>query len=62
MNDFVNNNNTQVGVVEAEIVGTQNNVLVDNLGCETLGEDSESHNQVIEGNIANRVRKEVENP
>ena len=60
LNDFVGDNNTQVGVTEDEKKEPQNDGVVDIFWSETLGQNSASHYQVIEKNIANKVRKEVD--
>ena len=59
LNDFVIGNGTQGGVDEDETVGPQDNDFVDNSVSGTPGENTESHNHIIEGNIANRVREEI---
>ena len=56
LNDFVGDNITQVGVTEDE-KKPQNDGVVNIFWSETPGQNNASHYQVIESNIANKVRK-----
>ena len=47
-------------MTEDELIVPQKVGFVDNLGSETFGEKSETHNHVIGRNIGNRYRKEVD--
>ena len=58
-NDSVIGYDTRCDVVGDEIVGPRGNNFVGNLVGETPGENIESQNQVIERNIARRVKKDV---
>ena len=58
-NDSVASDKTQANVAENRTVGVENDGFVDNSRGATLGENSTSHNQVIERNIANSIKKDV---
>ena len=65
MNEFLKgfniDNDTQEDLTEDQTVGLQNDGCVNKLRNVTLRENTASHNQVIEKNIAGRVRKDVDN-
>ena len=57
-NYFVSGSNNKAGVTENGTGGIQIDALVDNFGSTTLGENSTSHNQVLQKFITNSIRKE----
>ena len=61
LHDSIIGNNTNAITVENETVEPQTGSLVNNFGKSAVSENSTSHDQIIEGNIADRMKKEVSN-
>ena len=57
--DFVIVYITQASAADDEIVGLQNSGLVDNQGCERLGEQNASHYQVTEKSVNENFREKL---
>ena len=60
LNDFMLGIDTNADAIQNETLQPPTSNLFDNFGRFTVGENSASHDQVIEKNIADRNRKQVD--
>ena len=61
LNDFIIGNNVNTDAIENESLEPQSKGFVNNFGTSSVGENSIGHDQGFGKNIADKIRKEVDN-